>query len=82
MILAAFGKEQDSLNFLNFLNNKHLNIKFTSEKQVNHSNAFLDVFISGIDNHNLTLQIHHKSTYAGLFFNFKRVLQCFHTRLV
>ena len=40
-ILAAFDKEQDSLNFLNFLNNKHPNIKFTTEKQVNHSIAFL-----------------------------------------
>ena len=54
-----------------FLNNKHPIIKFTSEKQVNHSNAFLHVFISGIDNHNLTLQTHHKLTYAGLFLNFK-----------
>ena len=45
-ILAAFEKEQDSLNFLNFLNNKHLNIKFTLEKQFNHSIAFLDVYIS------------------------------------
>ena len=27
-ILAVFGKEQDSLNFLNFLNKRHLNIKF------------------------------------------------------
>ena len=26
------------------------------EKQINHSIAFLDVFISGIDNQNLTLQ--------------------------
>ena len=31
-ILAAFEKEQDSLNFLYFLNNKHTNIKFTIEK--------------------------------------------------
>ena len=45
-ILAAFKKEQDSLNFLNFLNNKHPNTKFTIEKQVNYSIAFLDVFIS------------------------------------
>ena len=70
-ILAAFDKEQDSLNFLNFLNNKHSNIKFTTEKQVNHSIAFLDVFISGIDNQNLTLQTYHKSTYTGLLLNFK-----------
>ena len=43
-ILAAFDNEQDSLNFLDFLNNRHLNIKFTIEKQINHSITFLDVF--------------------------------------
>ena len=31
-ILAAFDNEQDSLNFLNFLNNRHPNIKFIIEK--------------------------------------------------
>ena len=31
-ILAAFGKEQDSLDFLNFLNKKHPNIKLTKSK--------------------------------------------------
>ena len=36
-ILAAFEKEQDSLKFLGFLNNKHRNIKFTIKKQVNHT---------------------------------------------
>ena len=39
-ILAAFDKEQDSLNFLNFLNKRHPNIKFTIERHVNHSIAF------------------------------------------
>ena len=52
-ILAAFDKEQDSLNFLS---KRHLNIKFTIEKQTKHSVSFLDVFISGINNQNLTLQ--------------------------
>ena len=52
--LAAFEKEQDSLNFLNFLKKMHPNIKFTIEKQINHSITFLDVFISGINNQNLT----------------------------
>ena len=51
-ILAAFDNEQYSLNFLN---NRHLNNKFTIEKQINHSITFLDVFISGINNQNLTL---------------------------
>ena len=42
-ILAAFDNEQDSLIFLNFLNNRHPNIKFTIEKQNNNSIAFLDI---------------------------------------
>ena len=70
-ILAVFDNEQDSLSFLNFLNNSHPNIKFTKEKQINHSIAFLDVFISTINNKNLTLQTYHKSTYTGLLSNFK-----------
>ena len=67
-ILAAFGNEQDSLNFLN---KRHTNIKFTIEKQNNHSITFLDVFISCINNHNLTLQTNHKLTCKGLLLNFK-----------
>ena len=39
--VAVFDNEQDSLTFLNFLNNRHPNIKFTIEKQINHSTAFL-----------------------------------------
>ena len=45
-ILAAFEKDQDSLNF----NKRHPNIKFTIQKQINHSIAFLDIFISGTNN--------------------------------
>ena len=68
-ILAAFDNEaRFSKTFLNFLNNRHPNIKFVIEKQNNHSIAFLDVFISGINNQNLTLQTHYKSTYTGTSF--------------
>ena len=70
-ILAAFEIEQDSLNFLNFSNDKHPNIKFPLEKQVNHSIAFLDAFISGISNQNLTLQTYQKSNYTETLLNFK-----------
>ena len=70
-ILAAFGNEQGSLNFLTVLNSRHPNIKFTIEKQKNYSIAFLDVLISGINNQNLTLQTYLKSTYTGLLLNFK-----------
>ena len=33
--------------------------------------SFLDVFISGINNQNLTLKTYDKSTYTGLLLNFK-----------
>ena len=72
-ILGAFDNKQDSLNFSHILNSSHSNIKFTIEKQINHSIAFLDVFISGINNQNLTLQTYHKLTYTGLLLNFKCV---------
>ena len=47
-VLAAFDNK-----ILFFENNRHPNIKFTIEKQINHPIAFLDVFISGINNQNL-----------------------------
>ena len=70
-ILAALGNKQDSLHFLDVLNNRHPNIKFTTEKQINHSIAFLDVIISGINNQDLTLQTYYKLVYTGLLLNFK-----------
>ena len=70
-ILAAFDNEQDLLIFKNFLNNKHPNITFTIEKQIHHSMAFLDVFISGVNKRNLILQTYHKLTYEWLLLNFK-----------
>ena len=59
-ILAGVDNEQNSLKFLNILNNRHPNIKFAIEKQINHSIAFLDVFISGINN-----QISHLKQIAN-----------------
>ena len=72
-ILAAFKNEQDSLNFWNILNNRHLSIKFTTETQNKYYIAVLDVFISGINNQNLTLETYHKLTYTGLLLNFKNL---------
>ena len=69
--LAAFDNEQESLFFLKFLNDRQRNIKFTIEKQINHSVAFLDVFISGINNQDLTLQTYQKLTQTKLLLNFK-----------
>ena len=41
------------------------------EKQIKHFIPFLNVFITGINNQNLTLQTYHKSTYTGLLLNFQ-----------
>ena len=49
-------KNEYLLNFLSNLNKKLPNIKFVIEKQVNDPIAFLDAFISGINNQNITLQ--------------------------
>ena len=54
-ILAALHNKQDSLNVLGFLNNRNAKIKFTIDKQINHSMVFLDVFILGINNQIFTL---------------------------
>ena len=70
-ILAAFNNEQDSLNCLDFISKKHPNMKFTIEKQINHSIDFLHVFIWGISNQNFTLEKCDKSTDTGLVLNFK-----------
>ena len=70
-ILPAFDNVQDPSSFLNCLKNRHPNIECTIEKQNNHSIAFLDIFIPGINNQNLTFQRCHKSTYTGLLLNFK-----------
>ena len=59
-ILVAFGNEQDSLKFLDFLNKRHPNIEFTRENQINSSIGFFDAFVSAINNQNLTVHTCHK----------------------
>ena len=65
---SCFWQGTRFIKFFVFLSNRYPNIKFTTE---NHSIAFLGVFISGINNQNLTFQTYHKSTYSGLLLNFK-----------
>ena len=47
-ILATFDNEQDSLDFLNFLNNMHSNIKFTIEKQIKQINKLTESSVENI----------------------------------
>ena len=68
-IFATFDNEDDALNFYNYLNNRHPNIKFTKEYNKNGVLHFLDVSITNKATFNTS--VYHKPTYTGLLTNFK-----------
>ena len=55
--------------FLNYLNNKHGNIEFTVEHEVNNTLPFLDVCITK-DNNKLITDVYRKNTFTGLGLNY------------
>ena len=68
-IFAIFEIEKDSDNFLQYLNTRHTNIKFTTEKQNNNRLSFLDVQID-TNNNKLCTSVFRKSTFTGLLTRF------------
>ena len=52
-----------------YLNIKHANLKFTSEKEVNGSLLFSDVLISR-NKKGFTTTVYHKPTFGGVYSNF------------
>ena len=60
-------------DFVNYMNNKHLTIKFTSEFEKNDSFSSLDVKITCIDNL-LVTSVFRKAKFSGVFANFKSFL--------
>ena len=69
-IFCLFNNEQEAIEFLNYLNDKHPNIKFTLETENNNTLPFLDVNIIKQDNGNFITNIFHKKTYSGLLTNY------------
>ena len=57
-------------DFVNYLNTKYPNIKFTSEFQQNDSFSFLDVKITP-SNNQLIASVFRKAIFSGVFTNFK-----------
>ena len=57
-------------DFVNYMNTKHPNIKFTSEFEENDSFSFLDVKITRRKNQ-LVTSVFRKATFSGVFTNFK-----------
>ena len=61
---VTFENKEQSLSFLNFINSKHPNIKFTMEEEHNKQLPFLDLMINRQDSINTS--IYRKKTYTGL----------------
>ena len=67
-IFATFQNASEAENFLNHINNKHQNIKFTMEVEQNKTLAFLDILINF--EKDLTTSVYRKKTYTGLLTNY------------
>lgn len=64
-----FKNQADSHSFLNYLNSKHRNLKFTLEIEQNHSLQFIGILVE-IHNSKFYTTIYHKPTFTGLYTKF------------
>ena len=69
-IFVMFLCQSHLKDFVNCMNTKHPNIKFTSEFEQNDFFSFLDVKITHSNNQLITL-VFRKATFSGVFTNFK-----------
>ena len=69
-VFLLFKSRDHIANFKNFLNNKHKNINFTVEEEKDNKLSFLDILISRDQNKFIT-SIYRKSTFSGVYTNFK-----------
>ena len=59
--------------FLNYMNSKHRNIKFTVEREENNSRSFLDINIFR-DSGKFQTSVYRKPTISGVLTNFQSFL--------
>ena len=64
-----FETEQQSIQFLSYLNAKHQNITFTKETELNNKLSFLDITITKANN-KFETSIFRKPTFTGLAMNY------------
>ena len=67
---CLFHSEHNTTKFFDYINSRHLNIRFTMEKQVNHKLPFLDVLIDNHDPSSSLTRIYRKKTFTGLLTNY------------
>ena len=68
-----FSSELHVTKFLNYMNSKHRNIKFTVEREENNSLSFLDIKIFR-DSKKFQTSVYRKPTFSGVLTNFERSL--------
>ena len=68
-IFCVFKNETQANIFLEFLNTRHNNIKFTIEKEIYKKLPFLDILVDK-SNDKIHTSIYRKKTYTGLLLNF------------
>ena len=68
-----FSSELHVTKFLNYMNSKHRNIKFTVEREENDSLSFLDIKIFR-DNWKFQTLVYRKPTFSGVLTNFESFL--------
>ena len=69
-VFVMFLYQSHLKDFVNYMNTKYPNIKFTSEFEENDSFSFLDVKITRRNNQ-LVTPVFRKATFSGVFTNFK-----------
>ena len=69
-IFCLFERQEQVKEFLDYINSKHRNIKFTCEEEENNTLPFLDISISKTEGRNFGTTTYRKSTYTGLLTNF------------
>ena len=69
-IFCLFKHREQVPEFLEYINSKHPNIKFTCEEEENNKLPFLDISISKTEGLNFDTTTHRKPTYTGLLTNF------------
>jgi hypothetical protein len=67
-VFVLKNKESDISLILNFLNNKHTNIKFTYESEKKKKMPFLDVSLKRVDG-KIHTTIYRKPTFTGVYLN-------------
>ena len=67
-VIAVFNDESEAKTFLDYLNTKHANIKFTMEIEKDKKLAFLDVLLDHSES--LVTSIYRKATFTGLMTNY------------